>query len=573
MKQRDSLSVGMKHEMFRFGLGRVARQRACGGGAQRTIHARRSKSLLALAAVIVASASAHSAYAVTCPSVETLTFPGRPGNAFSVKMYSDTQFDYVFVIDPGAGVYQYTKPSNSSAGFGTGSGFISGSTQSFLAGPWGMLIGSGGTVTAYAQGAAGTVFTQSGPIPEPPQENQSANFGRLMSYDWRSNLLTVCDNALCYLYAQEGSDWRWLGRSLPITPSALGQGSSQSGLGYLVAAQGNSLQIWPYSLPSALPTTPQTLTAGSLAPWTVAPATLPDRALITVFGDSLATTYSDMATYAPSGAVTGSWSRVAAGTIVPTGSGTIALFASASNGAVVLGDANITPFEFARVSPAGQAAPLFGGGPLNVVELFQVNTQNTPTANDDTWSQVPLPTGVSQYGDSVAVDGACAAIGDSGSGTITLFPVASSLATLCCNNTQANCSWLGQGFWTCPNPSGVSSGVVVTIPTTVAQVGSATLSVEPCTDYLPGVNVTQPLKCMTVTTTGVDTSGPSTICFPRPALGSTENEVFRCDTMTTSVCGAGENPYPPPTATTIPPSAARSSPRIRQPRYRDSTAP
>ena len=187
---------------------------------------------------------------------------------------------------------------------------------------------------------------------------------------------------------------------------------------------------------------------------------------------------------------------------------------------------------------------------MNVVELFQVNTQNTPTANDDTWSQVPLPTGVSQYGDSVAVDGACAAIGDSGSGTITLFPVASSLATLCCNNTQANCSWLGQGFSTCPNPSGVSSGVVVTIPTTVAQVGSATLSVEPCTDYLPGVNVTQPLTCMTVTTTGVDTSGPSTICFPRPALGSTENEVFRCDTMTTSVCGAGENPYPPPTATT-----------------------
>ena len=55
MKQWDSVSVGIGHELFRFGLGRVARQRAWGGGAQRAIHASK-KSLVALAAIIVASA-------------------------------------------------------------------------------------------------------------------------------------------------------------------------------------------------------------------------------------------------------------------------------------------------------------------------------------------------------------------------------------------------------------------------------------------------------------------------------------------------------------------------------------
>ena len=536
MKQWDSASVGIGHEMFRFGLGRVARQRAWGGGVQRAIHASK-RSLVALAAVIVASASANSAYAVTCPTTQTLSVAGLKDFGSSITMFSDTHFDYVLVAG-GGNLYQYTKASNSPSGFGAPT-IVGASGESIVAGSQGLLVGGGNNVATYTQRTAGSVFQPSGQVSLP--NNVTADFGRLMAVDWVSNVLTVCDSQRCYVYNQQGGDWSPTATVIQGSFSAIAAGSVGNGVGYLLVSTPQELDIWAYE---SIPVAPSKVGAFTLqSGYTFGPmAALPDRALVIVQGNGTTALPNEVYTFAPTLTELGQWSVPQAGIIdlssaLPFGCcGTMQQIASNGSIAVTALFENSDP-------------------PTLAANLFQVNPQYSPPVINDTWTNITTSfSGVNLTADRVAIDGECAAVryDDIWFGTpakVTLFPV-NQPATLCCNDTQTLCFWRAQGASSCPNPSGVSAGVVVTIPTT-GPIGAGMFSLDPtCTSLQLGINSSQPHECATVDTGDLTFSGPATICFPVPGgSSSSTNTVVRCDAKTSSTCGAGENPQPAPTPT------------------------
>ncbi|MGA2451818.1 MAG: thrombospondin type 3 repeat-containing protein [Polyangiaceae bacterium] len=495
----------------------------------------RSRGVLAAAVLVSVLGAPAEARAVTCPTAQTLSVAGVSDLGASITMFSDTHFDYVF-LQGGGNIYQYTKASNSASGFGAPT-IVGPSGASIVAGSQGLLVGGGGSVLSYIQATAGGPFTNPQSLPL-PTGGTNAGFGQMMAVDWRSNLLTVCDSKQCYLYTQQGSYWSPNGAVIQGPFTAIAQGSARAGVGYLLLDTPQALQVWAYN---TTPVSPSQVGTFSLLEGDTygAMAALPDRALVLIHGNDTATYPDEVYTFAPIGSEVGSWAVASPGII---NSATIDMGAGGS---------------FQQVASNGSVALTVlyynGDPPASVVNEFQVNPQYSPPVFDDTWSLVNL-SGASPLGDRVAIDGECAAVRSwnafGNPTTVTLFPV-NVTATLCCNNTQSACFWLAQGSLTCPNPSGVSAGTVVTIPTT-GQVGVAYLTIDStCSDYEPGINSTAPAECVTVATTDVTMASPSTICFPLPGGTSTStNTVVRCDGKTASTCGAGENPYPPPTAAT-----------------------
>jgi hypothetical protein len=117
--------------------------------------------------------------------------------------------------------------------------------------------------------------------------------------------------------------------------------------------------------------------------------------------------------------------------------------------------------------------------------------------------------------------------------------------TLCCNDAQSTCTWLGYGQQSCPNPTGSNpsasadpNGIVVTAPT-LGGFGSGTATVTRQTvDRILPLGITNWLAPQggTMSPTIFITSdtalvGASTACFAA-ITDATEKEIVQCVSMT-----------------------------------------
>jgi hypothetical protein len=471
---------------------------------------------LAFGAVAIATVHSSRAYAIDCPTAQTLT--GSSGFGQAVAMYSDGITGEYLVVTSSNTTYVYMKPAGSTATFSTSPSQTIGVGGGSVAVGWNgtIAIGGGGTVSIYQQSQdshgtpLGLPFNPTGSVTSGAYDINPGSFGSSVSYDPASNVLSACGAHVCISFGREGdSGWVQLGSPFSnVNGEALEQISGTNG--YLLTQNNfspNGINFYNYSgsFTSFFWSLQQQISPPSGSFGGFAPNV--DRFYAGVLGSGAVQTYSNNNLAGGSG----SWH---------TWSNLQLTNASAS---ASFGTAIGTSGDFVLVTdPGGPSGP--------TVYQYQIIHQTMGIPNTMTDTVMPIGTGTPVFGTAVDVDAQCGAVGESANNTVALFPVNNPLPTLCCasvsGSTQTCTFQMGSS---CPSSS---SPVTVQIPA-VGGANMATIFQDPnCNPFQSGIQNLQASTCATVSFTG-ELLGPANICFPD--IGATQI-VDVCDYLASGVC-------------------------------------
>jgi hypothetical protein len=432
-------------------------------------------------------------------------------------MYNDGITGEYLVVTSSNATYVYQKPVGSTAIFSSTPAQTIGIGGSSLAVGFNgtLAIGGGGAVSIYqqAQDSFGTPqglpFNPTGSVTSGGSDVNPASFGRTVSYDAASNVLSACGDHVCIFFGREGdSGWVQLGSPFQnVNADALQDISG--GFGYLLSKNNfgpSSLNRFNYS--------------GSFTSffWSLQQQISPPSG--TFGGFALAVDRFYAGVLSSTGTVQTYSNNNLAGGSGPWHTWTnLQLTAPAASTA--FGTAVATSGDYVLVTDPGAS----GGAK---VYQYQINHQQMGFPNTSTDSVTAIGS-TPVFGTVIDLDAVCGAIGESSTNTVALFPVNNPLPNLCCD-----------GSGPCPattSACSASNAVTVSIPT-VGGGNMATLTIDPnCSDYETALINFSSQTCAKVSFSG-ELLGPATVCFPLPS-GGTQQFVSRCDPLVTLCTGQG----------------------------------